>query len=54
MGRAHSKVEILDWEGLRDLAEFDPDYLQSRHSDRIGRLPLLGSGSDQHALSSRL
>jgi CRP-like cAMP-binding protein len=54
IGRAHSKLEILDWEGLRDLAEFDPNYLQSRHPDRIGRLPLLGSGSDQHALSSRL
>jgi hypothetical protein len=28
--------------------------LQSRHPDRFGRLPLLGSGSDQHALTSRL
>ena len=27
-------VEITDWEGLRQLAEFDPTYL---HLDREGR-----------------
>jgi len=52
IGRAHSKLEIPGLGGAEGLGEFDPNYLQSRHPDRIGRLPLLGS-DDQHALSSR-
>jgi CRP-like cAMP-binding protein len=29
IGRDRSKLEILDWEGLKELAEFDPTYLHA-------------------------
>jgi len=32
IGRNPNHLEILDWGGLRKLAEFDPGYLQLRHA----------------------
>jgi CRP-like cAMP-binding protein len=34
IGGHPSKLEILDWDRLRELAEFDPIYLQSRRANR--------------------
>jgi hypothetical protein len=32
IGRNHSALEILDWDGLKELAEFEPSYLHSRRA----------------------
>jgi len=29
--RAGTKLEILDWKGLTDIADFDPAYLHIKH-----------------------
>jgi CRP-like cAMP-binding protein len=34
IGRSPLKFEILDWEGLKELADFDPNYLQFAREDR--------------------
>jgi CRP-like cAMP-binding protein len=31
IGRAGTKMEILDWKGLVEIAEFDPSYLHVKH-----------------------
>jgi hypothetical protein len=37
IGRDPGKLEILDWEGLKELAEFDPIYLHARRAQPPGR-----------------
>jgi hypothetical protein len=34
IGRNPATLEILDWEGLQELAEFEPSYLQSDRGQR--------------------
>jgi CRP-like cAMP-binding protein len=34
IGRNHGKLEILEWDRLKELAEFDPIYLQSRRPNQ--------------------
>ena len=48
IGRTGTKLQVLDWERLKAVANFDPAYLHFKHSSREARGVASKDASDRH------